>query len=178
VLRLSWLVCSVQNSQSFNRELPEWLSVLAGTVARASTAPVRARRMEAYNKRGKQLNGLNIADCAGGPHELRGLVRNELQSTLAAQLADGVVRTSTGVKGVSHFDEGAARPAGRRALVQGVRGAAARCRVVPVWAPSRVPMACRARRGAGGWLEHQGKGGRGRRRRHEQGERAAASVLI
>jgi hypothetical protein len=83
--------------------------------------------MEAYNKRGKQLNGLNIADCAGGPHELRGLVRNELQSTLAAQLADGVVRTSTGVKGVTHFDEGAAWPADRRACRACVAGRAWRC---------------------------------------------------
>jgi hypothetical protein len=121
MLTLSWLVCSAQSSPFVSRQsLWSRFQVLAGTLARAATAPGRTRRMEAYNKRGKQLNGLNIADCAGGPHELRGLVRNELQSTLAAQLADGVVRTSTGVKGVSHFDEGAARPTRCCALVQGV----------------------------------------------------------
>ncbi|KAK9845246.1 hypothetical protein WJX81_001020 [Elliptochloris bilobata] len=64
---------------------------------------MKVERMEAYKKSGQRLNSLAVADCEGGPHELRGLVRNNLQSTLAAQLPDGVIRTSAGVSTVSNF---------------------------------------------------------------------------
>ena len=64
------------------------------------------RRMEAYVRSGKRLKGMEVAECANGPHELRGVVRNDLQSTLASRLPEGVIRTSAGITGVSHFDDG------------------------------------------------------------------------
>ena len=64
-------------------------------------------RMEAYKSNGKRLNGVEVAKCAHGPHEWRGLVRNDLQAALAAALPEDVIRTSSGVASVSHFEEGA-----------------------------------------------------------------------
>lgn len=64
------------------------------------------RRMEAYVRSGKRLKGMEVAECVNGPHELRGVVRNDLQSTLASRLPEGVIRTSAGITGVSHFDSG------------------------------------------------------------------------
>ncbi|KAK9845405.1 hypothetical protein WJX81_005725 [Elliptochloris bilobata] len=63
-------------------------------------------RVEAYKPDGRRLNGVKIADCADGPHEMRGVVRNDLQATLAAALPEGVIRTSCGVAGVSCFEAG------------------------------------------------------------------------
>ena len=63
-------------------------------------------RMEAYVRSGKRLKGMEVADCANGPHELRGVVRNELQSALVSRLPKGAIRFNAGIAGVSHFDNG------------------------------------------------------------------------
>ena len=65
-------------------------------------------RLEAYKPNGRRLNGVDVKECKNGPHEMRGLVRNDLQATLAAALPEGSIRTSSGVTGVSSFEEGAA----------------------------------------------------------------------
>ena len=64
-------------------------------------------RLEAYSRKGVRLNGVEVAECAHGPHEMRGVVRNDLQATLAGALAEGVIRTSAGVASVSDFEDGA-----------------------------------------------------------------------
>lgn len=64
-------------------------------------------RLEAYSRTGVRLNGVAVEKCAHGPHEMRGVVRNDLQATLAGALAEGVIRTSAGVAGVSGFEDGA-----------------------------------------------------------------------
>ena len=64
-------------------------------------------RLEAYKANGRRLNGVGVKECKNGPHEWRGVVRNNLQATLAAALPEGSIRTSSGVTGVSNFEEGA-----------------------------------------------------------------------
>lgn len=64
-------------------------------------------RLEAYSRKGVRLNGVEVVRCAHGPHEMRGVVRNDLQATLAGALAEGVIRTSAGVASVSDFKDGA-----------------------------------------------------------------------
>lgn len=51
---------------------------------------------------------MGVKECKNGPHEWRGVVRNDLQATLAAALPEGSIRTSSSVTGVSNFQEGAA----------------------------------------------------------------------
>ena len=68
-----------------------------------------ARRLEAYKPNGRRLNGVDVKECKHGPHEMRGLVRNDLLATLAAALPEGAIRTSSSVTGVSRFEEGAGR---------------------------------------------------------------------
>ena len=76
-----------------------------------------ACRLEAYKADGRRLNGVGVKECKNGPHEWRGVVRNDLQATLAAALPAGSIRTSSGVTGVSNFEEGAAHGWSRRGRV-------------------------------------------------------------
>lgn len=45
-----------------------------------------------YNQRGKRIAGLVLADCKGGPHEMRGVERKVLLEALAGQLPEGTIR--------------------------------------------------------------------------------------
>ncbi|KAK9845245.1 hypothetical protein WJX81_001020 [Elliptochloris bilobata] len=53
---------------------------------------MKVERMEAYKKSGQRLNSLAVADCEGGPHELRGLASarsRTLQAGPVIELEDG-----------------------------------------------------------------------------------------
>ena len=55
---------------------------------------------------GQVLKDVRVADCADGPHEIRGCVRNDLVRTLSDALPLGTVRLGCSVATVDHSTEG------------------------------------------------------------------------
>ncbi|KAK9821746.1 hypothetical protein WJX81_001739 [Elliptochloris bilobata] len=59
---------------------------------------------EYYTEGGRLLKTLHVKDCSHGPHEMRGVVRNQLAAALSKPLPDGTIRLGAGVQSVA-FDE-------------------------------------------------------------------------
>ena len=55
---------------------------------------------------GQVLKTLQVADCADGPHEVRGCVRNDLVKALADVLPEGTIRFGCAVDKVDYSIEG------------------------------------------------------------------------
>lgn len=58
---------------------------------------------------GQVLKEVRVADCADGPHEVRGCVRNDLVRTLADALPSGTVRLGCSVASADFSPEGVPR---------------------------------------------------------------------
>ena len=56
---------------------------------------------------GQVLKHVRVADCADGPHEVHGCVRNDLVKTLADALPQGTLRLGCSVASVDIATEGA-----------------------------------------------------------------------
>jgi len=55
---------------------------------------------------GQVLKTMQVADCADGPHEIRGCVRNDLVKALADVLPAGTIRFGCAVDKVNYSIEG------------------------------------------------------------------------
>ena len=58
---------------------------------------------------GQVLKDVRVADCADGPHEIRGCVRNDLVRVLADALPTGTVRLGCSVASADFSLEGVSR---------------------------------------------------------------------
>ena len=61
---------------------------------------------------GAVLKTLRISDCADGPHEIRGCIRNELVKALADALPTDTIQYGCSVEAVDTSDEGASACSG------------------------------------------------------------------
>ncbi len=78
--------------------------MVLGTTA-LSHSPLCPRYV-AMRETGQILNNVRVADCADGPHEVRGCVRNDLVRTLTDALPQGTVRLGCSVASADFSPEG------------------------------------------------------------------------
>ena len=55
---------------------------------------------------GTLLKQLKVADCAYGPHEIRGCIRNDLVKALGDALPEGTIRFGAGVDSIRTTEQG------------------------------------------------------------------------
>lgn len=65
---------------------------------------VALESVEICSKQGRLLRQFDFAECAHGPHEVRGTLRSTLLAALAAELPPGTIRFGTAVSGVEQPD--------------------------------------------------------------------------
>lgn len=65
---------------------------------------------------GVLLKELDVADCALGPHEIRGCIRNDLVKALADALPDRTIRFGASVSSIKTTDTGVRGPCARSML--------------------------------------------------------------
>jgi 2-polyprenyl-6-methoxyphenol hydroxylase-like FAD-dependent oxidoreductase len=67
-----------------------------------------ACRYRTFRDTGALLKELDVDECALGPHEIRGCIRNDLVKALADALPEGTIRFGSGVSTINMTDTGAA----------------------------------------------------------------------